>query len=100
MYGAKLRTQNEQAEKLRLENEFTRAEVLNRRELMGVLSRVADAVVSRVMSSSLERTIKEDILRDIASIPVALQETADKQTRLPRGNGHRHNVDDDEQSES
>ena len=32
LYGAKLRTQNEQAEKLRIENEISRAEVLSRSE--------------------------------------------------------------------
>ena len=34
LYGAKLRTQNERAEKLRIQNEVSRSELLSRRELM------------------------------------------------------------------
>ena len=37
----------------------------------------------------MPQTVKEELLRELSLIPVALQETADKQTRLRRGNGKR-----------
>ena len=46
--GARLRVQNEQAEKLRLENQIVRAETLNRTELERVFTELADALVGFV----------------------------------------------------
>ena len=54
---------------------------------------IADAMSTRIMSSELSRTAKEDILRDLSSWPLALEEVADRQTRLPRGKGKRHEED-------
>jgi hypothetical protein len=86
LYGAKLRTQNEQAEKLRIENEVSRGELLSRRELARGFTEVAAAISSRVMAcTELPRLAREDILRDLASVPLVLTQTADKQVRLPRG---------------
>jgi len=97
LYGAKLRTQNEQAEKLRIENEISRAEVLNRAELSKAFAAIADAFVSRVMSvHGLTRQEKEDLLKDLATWPLALQEVAHAQTRLPRGNGKRPECEGEE----
>jgi hypothetical protein len=88
LYGAKLRTQNEQAEKLRIENEISRAEVLSRSELSKVFAAIADAFASRLMSvQGLSRREKEDLLRDLSSWPLALEDVASRQSRLPRGNG-------------
>jgi phage terminase Nu1 subunit (DNA packaging protein) len=88
LYGAKLRVQNEQAEKLRIENEISRGELLNRRELARCFAQIAEAMSARIMScTELPRLAREDILRDLSSWPLALAETADRQTRLPRGNG-------------
>ena len=62
LYGAKLRTQNEQAEKLRIENEVSRGELLNRRELMRGFTQIADAISSHIMScTELPRRVREDI---------------------------------------
>jgi hypothetical protein len=44
LYGAKLRTQNEQAEKLRIENEVSRGELLSSRELARGFTAIADAI--------------------------------------------------------
>ena len=46
LYGAKLRTQNEQAEKLRIE--VSRGELLNRAALSRAFAAIADAVSSRI----------------------------------------------------
>jgi hypothetical protein len=73
-----------------LENQITRAEVLNRTELMRVLSAVSDAISSRVMScAELSRSAKEDVLRDLSTLPVVLQDVAARQSRFARGNGPR-----------
>jgi len=41
------------------------------------------------MASPLDRSAKEDILREIAGIPLAIEEVARGQTRLPRAKGTR-----------
>jgi hypothetical protein len=97
LYGAKLRTQSEQAEKLRIENEVSRGELLSRRELMRGFTQIADAINARVMScTELPRVTREDILR-IWPPGRVLQETVDKQVRLPRGNGKRPEEDKTEE---
>ena len=83
--GARLRVQNEQAEKLRLENQIVRAETLNRTELERALTELADALVGVVKNSNLDRRSQEDFLHNLASWPVLLQETAAAQSRLPNG---------------
>jgi hypothetical protein len=95
LYGAKLRVQNEQAEKLRIENEVSRGELLSRRELARGFAQIADAISARIMScTELPRLAREDILKDLSSWPLALEEVAHRQTRLPSGN--RAHPDDDE----
>jgi hypothetical protein len=96
LYGSlhieKLRTQRQIADRITLENQITRSEVLNRAELTRVMSAIGDAMSSRIMASGLSRSEKEDILRDLATVPLVLQEVADRQTRLPRNSKH-HNGD-------
>jgi hypothetical protein len=85
LYMAKIKTQTEQAEKLRIENMVSRAELLNRRELARAFEQVADAISSRIMAcSEMPRLVREDLLRDLSRVDLVLQETADKQIRLPR----------------
>jgi hypothetical protein len=87
----KLATQKELRRKLELENQITRGELLNRAELMKGFSQVADAMVSRIMVSELSRSAKEDLLKDLARIPLILKDVGHAQSRLPRkvkGNGN------------
>ena len=99
LYGAlhheKLRTQRELADRYALENQITRAEVLNRAEVERIFATIADAIKTRIMSSNLSRHEKEDILKDIAALPIVLKEVAHGQSRLPRarGNGKRDEED-------
>jgi hypothetical protein len=73
------------------------ASVLNRAELEKVLAQVADAIQSRIMSSELSREIKEDVLRDLASVPLILEDVASRQSKLAHnGNGKRPNGDENE----
>ena len=71
-----------------LENQITRAEVLKRAELTRVFAAISDAFASRVMSvQRLSRQEKEDLLKDLATWPLALEEVAHAQSRLPHKNG-------------
>jgi hypothetical protein len=98
LYAAKVRVQNEQFEKLRIENEISRGELLSRRELTHSFTAIAEAMSARIMScTELPRLAREDILKDLSSWPLALAEAAHRQSRLARGNGKR---DGDDQSES
>jgi hypothetical protein len=87
MHEERLKTQQQLTRKYELANKATEASLLDRAALSAALAQVADAIKARVMSSALSREIKEDILREIASVPVALADVASRQTKLPRGNG-------------
>ena len=96
LYLERLRTQRARAQQLELQNAITTGEVLNRAELSKAFAAIADAVVSRIMSSGLARSEKEDILRDISTWPSALKGVAERQTRLQRNNtGHAANTADE-----
>jgi hypothetical protein len=69
----KLATQKELTKRYQLNNRIVEASVLDRAELMKGLATVADAIVSRITSSGLARSEKEDILRDISSLPLVLR---------------------------
>ena len=46
--------------------------------------------------TELPRTAREDLLRDLASVPLVLEETADRQSRVPRGKRQVADVAEDE----
>jgi hypothetical protein len=77
LYGAlhqeKLRTQRQVADRITLENEITRAEVLNPTELMRVLAMISDAKSSRIMAADVPRSVKDDLLTDLGSVPLVLE---------------------------
>jgi len=96
MHVEKLATQRQLTRRYELENAITEATVLDRVELMKGLALIADAMVRRIMSSGLARSEKEDILKDLSSIPLVLEETAHRQIRLPRAKVKRHEEDQSE----
>jgi hypothetical protein len=79
-----------------LDNEITEGNVLNRAELSRCLAAVADAMVNRIMVANVPRSVKEDLLKELPSIPVVLEEVAHGQSRLPRRKGKRHDEDESE----
>jgi hypothetical protein len=80
-----------------LENAITAASVLNRAELEKGLAAIADAFVSRLMAAQeVPRHVKEDLLKDLSSWPIVLEEVAHAQSRLPRGKRARHDEDGSE----
>jgi hypothetical protein len=87
MHQEKLATQKEIREKLQLENQITRGQMLSRSELAKALALIADAMTSRIAASELSRSAKEDLLKDLSSIPLMLRDVAHAQSRLPRRNG-------------
>ena len=100
IYGAfdqeKLATQKQLTRKYEIANAIAEASVLDRAELMKGLAMVADAMTSRIMSSELSRSAKEDLLRDLSTCPIVLDNVAQAQTRLPRGDGTRPEEDQSE----
>jgi hypothetical protein len=81
----KIKTQQEVTEKLRIENMVSRAELLNRRELAKGLAAIVDAFTSRLMvDRELSRMTKEDLLKDLSSWPLVLEEASRAQSRLRR----------------
>jgi hypothetical protein len=85
MHIEKLATQREVRRKLELENAITEASVLNRAALSAGFAALADAMKSRIMTdAALSRETKKDILRDLASWPIILEDAAQTQSKLKR----------------
>lgn len=90
LHEEKIKTQKELAKKYELANRVAEASLLDRAELMQGLAAIADSMTSIIQNSGLSRADKKDLQRQLAGLPLVLQETADKQTRLRRGgNGAR-----------
>jgi hypothetical protein len=87
LYQEKLRVHRETADRIAMENAVTRGEMLSRPELMKGFAALADAMVFRITSSELSREAKEDLLKDLASIPAVIADTAKKQSRFHAKNG-------------
>jgi hypothetical protein len=94
----KLATQRQLTRRYELDNSIVEASVVNKAELMKVLSAVADAMVARVMAhTELSREVREDFLRDVSSIPLILEDVAKRQSKLPRSNGQAAAGNDDDE---
>jgi hypothetical protein len=79
----KLKTQKQMTERLRLENALTRGELLRKSEVAKAFAVIADAISTRIMSATeLPRTVREDLLREISTWPLALEEATHAQTRI------------------
>jgi hypothetical protein len=92
----RLRKERELTKKYALANAITEGSVLDRAELSSVFAAIADAVSTRIMSASeIPRHVREDVLREIATWPLALEEVSARQTKLPR----RRNGQTDDASE-
>jgi hypothetical protein len=85
LHSEKLRKELQLVRKYEIENQISEASLLNRTEIAKGLAAVADAMTSRIMASDVSRSVKEDLLADLAGVPLVLREVADKQTKLPRG---------------
>ena len=86
----KLRTQEQITKKYQLDNTIVEASVINKAALLKALAQIADSMVHRITASNLARNEQEDLLRDLASIPVALEGVTRAQTRLSKSKGIKH----------
>ena len=94
LHGQRVQKERELVRRYTLENQITEGAFLNRSELMRGLAMIADAMTSRIMSANIPRNAKEDILTDLAGIPLILKNVAQAQTKLRRsGNGSRSEED-------
>jgi hypothetical protein len=95
----KLRKERELTKRYRLENEITEANYLNRWALEGAFAQIAEAMVSIISRSGLSHQEKEDLQRELAGIPIAVEDVAASQSKLPRkrkGNGQKPEEDESE----
>jgi hypothetical protein len=60
------------------------------------LAMIADGITSRIIVSELSRSAKEDLLRDIAGVPLILKDVAQAQSRLLNGKAKRNGNGQDE----
>jgi len=81
----RLRKERELTKRYALQNQITEGSVLDRHQLMRTFSVIADAMVTRINSATeVPRTVREDLLRDSATWPDAVEETVSRQTKYPR----------------
>ena len=80
----KLATQRPLTRKYELENSIVEASVLNKAALEAGFSQLTDAMVHRIAGVRTIPRSKEDLLRELASVPIILENVARSQTRLRR----------------
>jgi hypothetical protein len=88
--GEKLLTQKQLTRKYTNENRITEGAYVDRAELDKLFAQVADAMKSRIEASDLDRTAQEDLLRELASVPVGVSGIVKRQSKLAtvaRANG-------------
>ena len=93
LHGQRVQKERELVRRYSLENQITEGSFLDRSELMKGLSAVADAMTSRILSANVDRSVKEDLLNDLAGVPLILENVAHAQSKLSRGNGSRPEED-------
>ena len=92
----RVRLTREHRKKVALHNAATRGNLVDKASLMVMFAQVADAMVSRITASNLSRDEQTDLLRELSSVPVAIDGIAAEQSRLPRGRQHDGDDEDDE----
>jgi hypothetical protein len=96
LYVERIRLTRTQRRKVALANAITTGSVVDRRLLMVGLTAIADAMVSRIRASSLDRLTQDDLLKDLASVGTVLEGVVREQSRLPRGRQYDGDGEDDE----
>jgi hypothetical protein len=88
-------TQRQLAEKYRIENAILKGDHINRADLAKGLARIADAMVSRITASELSAEAKEDLLKELASLPLVLEEVVRGQSKLRKSKAATKEARDD-----
>jgi hypothetical protein len=88
LHAERVQKERELVRRYRLENEVTEGTLVNKEALAAGFAQLADAMVSRIRVSKLDRSEQDDLLRELATIPVVIRD-ADRQTkrRSRRTNG-------------
>ena len=85
LHAERVQKERELVRRYRIENEVSEGNLVNKDALMAGFSLLDDAMVCRIMASEVTRETKEDLLRELSSIPIIVKDVADKQTkRRPR----------------
>jgi hypothetical protein len=85
LHMERVQKERELVRRYRLENEATEGSLVNKEALAAGFAQLADAMVCRIMASGVPLETKEDLLRELSSIPIIISDVADKQTkRRPR----------------
>lgn len=107
LYGSlhieRLRKLREEADKVELENAITRADYLQRSELLRGITQLADGLLQIVNNSALSLEEKADMLNNISNFPAVLRDVAGRQTRLrkkDRNGDHAPKAEQAEQEET
>jgi hypothetical protein len=86
LHAERLRKTSAEADAAEMANSITRADCLDRKELSRGLADIADAIQQVVRNSRLNRQEQDDLLLQMASVQVIIENTARAQTKW-RGNG-------------
>lgn len=92
LHALRLRKAGEEGDKVALANQITRGEFLSRRDLEAAFLQIALGVKEVVRGSGLSQEAQMDVMRQIASIPVAIRDRATARARTrdhgENGNGN------------
>ena len=88
LFRERLRRVSEEADKTAIANQVSRGQLLDRSALEQGFAQVADAMLGVIKNSGLSRDDQEQIQRNLAGIPLAIENTARRQRRgLSESNG-------------
>jgi hypothetical protein len=86
LHAERLRKTAAEADGVEMANSITRADYLDRQELSKAFAEIADAMQQVVRNSPLNRREQDDLLLQLSSVPVAIENTARAHARW-RDNG-------------
>jgi hypothetical protein len=84
LHSEKILTQRQLTRRYELSNRIVEGSVVNKAALMQLFSSVADAMVSRVRASNLDRMAQDDLLSELSRIRPGIDGIAADQSKLPR----------------
>jgi hypothetical protein len=96
LHSEKILTQRQLTRRYELNNRIVEGAYVDRVELMRLFASVADAMVSRVRASNLDRMAQDDLLTELSRIQPGVDNIAASQSKLPRDGRHADNGDEDE----
>jgi hypothetical protein len=85
LYAERIRLTRAQCRKVALANAITTGTVVDRSMLMAGLAAIADAMVSRIRASNLDRLAQDDLLKELAGVGTVLEGVIKEQSKLSRG---------------